>query len=188
MTFSKVSVKCCVVFTFFSIRNLHAFAVAPLKLPSMKRALDTVSQHPSSHSQVRPQVRAVGINHMSLPSLGPKHCYLLTWPGKRSINDKDQKLNKRTIIIRSPTLIHRIMTIILKTWHNALFEFQQLHDLYFNTITACAVRLQTFALTQLDFFCDKKLLCPYVKIIKSFSCDNNVQFHYHKISKSVFSR
>ncbi|TNN43551.1 hypothetical protein EYF80_046263 [Liparis tanakae] len=44
----------------------------------MKRALDAVSHHLSSHGQVGPQVRAVGIHHVGLPILAPEHCHLLT--------------------------------------------------------------------------------------------------------------
>lgn len=67
------------VHTFICIWDFHTLAIIPLKLPSMKRALYAASHYPSSHSQVGTQVRAVGIHHVGLPILAPKHCHLLTW-------------------------------------------------------------------------------------------------------------
>lgn len=67
------------VHTFFCIWYLHTLSIAALKLPSMKRALYTVFHHPSSHSQVGAQVRAVTIHHVGLPLLAAEHRHLLTW-------------------------------------------------------------------------------------------------------------
>lgn len=91
-------------FTFFSIRNPHALAVTSLKLPPVERALDTVPQHPSSRGQVCPQVRAVGVDHVSFPGVAPEHCDLLAWPGKNtaSISWRDREFkNNPTAIIRN---------------------------------------------------------------------------------------
>lgn len=64
--------------TFLCIGNLYTLSVVPSKLPSMKGALNAVAHHPSSHCQVGTQVRAVGVQHRSLPFLAPEHHHLFT--------------------------------------------------------------------------------------------------------------
>lgn len=64
--------------TFFCIGDPHTLAIITPKLPSMKWALYAASHNPSSHSQVGTQMRTVGIHHVGLPILAPKHCHLLT--------------------------------------------------------------------------------------------------------------
>lgn len=74
--------------TFICIWDFHTLAIIPPELPSMKRTLYAASHYPSSHSQVGTQVRAVGIYHVGLPILAPKHCHLLTWGDELGSGEK----------------------------------------------------------------------------------------------------
>lgn len=68
--------------TFLCVGNPHTLSVLSTKLPAMKWALDAVAHHLPTHSQVGPQVGAVGVQHVCFSILSTKHCQLLTWRKK----------------------------------------------------------------------------------------------------------